>query len=498
MRMLLSLIRVAVLGLSFLIAFSVSATGIQHAFLVQNSGWMEPFYSDPASQLKPLVVAVAKAATNSDDKIFTLAFNQSKGENISPALLGSSTGTVEMSAQLGGLSVARKGAGLAFADTDFTEAVSKTITGPFQTKPGIIWIFTNNKNSPNNDTQTTERNRDFYRLLHLEPSIVKTLVFPLNMPVKGQIFDAQGLMIYALAYGNLAAEVLDRIVTEGRLKQVLTNTPARLKPVDKEAVRIVPELVKDAPNINASLAEDNQTIILDVEANGLMPKVTLQAKLENLFYPYVIKKAVVESYLISNSDRTLMTVNPSAVSDLQPGEKQTVDVSFTLPMAQIPSVWSAQALTAMGKQVILPLTVEMGLKGQQLELSQDFATKLNFLFPGDPISEVFLPPESVQSSQVRVPLVVRIQYPLAPVFAVVFLLLFFLACLVFVGILSQKNKRFEIVVNGNRRIVLLKPFSKIVINDSNGRMVGTIKRGLGNLSLVDLIDGNQINTTPRQ
>ena len=36
-----------------------NAAGIQQAFLVQNSGWMEPFYTDQQSQLKALVGAVA-------------------------------------------------------------------------------------------------------------------------------------------------------------------------------------------------------------------------------------------------------------------------------------------------------------------------------------------------------------------------------------------------------------------------------------------------------
>ena len=44
--------------------FIVSCTSydnIQQAFLVQNSGWMEPFYTDPNSQFKPLISAVANS-----------------------------------------------------------------------------------------------------------------------------------------------------------------------------------------------------------------------------------------------------------------------------------------------------------------------------------------------------------------------------------------------------------------------------------------------------
>ena len=38
------------------------AWAVSHVFLVQDSGWMEPFYADPRSAFKPLVEAVVDAA----------------------------------------------------------------------------------------------------------------------------------------------------------------------------------------------------------------------------------------------------------------------------------------------------------------------------------------------------------------------------------------------------------------------------------------------------
>ncbi|APW47682.1 hypothetical protein [Rhodoferax antarcticus] len=485
--------RAAVVFCAGLVALPAVSAGIQQAFLVQNSGWMEPFYSDPASQLKALVAAVAGAATSADDPVFTLAFSQSKGSNVSPALLASGRGTAAMGRDLAALTVARKGPGAALADTDFKEAISKTITGPFKAAPGIIWIFTNNKNSPDNDAQTAERNRDFYRLLHLEPSITKTLVFALKMPVQGKQFAARGLMVYALAYGKPAAEALDRIMAEGRLTRVLTQAPARLKPVDQDALRIVPVAVKDAPNVSASLGADQRTLVLDVEAAGLVPTVTLQAKLENLFYPYVIQRAGVEASLLGSAERTPVRVEPAVVQGLQPGAAQPVEVSFTLPMAQVPSAWSAQALAAMGKQVLLPMVVEMGLTGQQLTLSENFSAEMRELFPGDPISEVFTPPDSVRASLVRVPLLVRIQYPLLPVLALMGGLLLLVGGLVALGLASRSSKRYELVVDGNKRNVVLKPFASLAIKDGEGRLVGEIKRGLGRPQVLSVAEGHTLN-----
>ena len=485
------------LGSAMGVALPAHASGMQQAFLVQNSGWMEPFYTDPASQLKALVAAVAAATTTPEDKVFTLAFSQSNSTNPSPALLGQGQGAADLARHLGPLAVARKGSGAALADTDFQEAVTKTITGPFKAAPGILWIFTNNKNSPNNDAQTAERNRDFYRLLHLEPSITKTLVFPLKMPVQGKLYAAKGLMVYALAYGQPAAAALDRIMAEGRLTRVLTHVPARLKPVDQDAVRILPETVKNSVNISASLGPDRRTLVLDMDAAQLVPTVALRASLENLFYPYVIRSASVDAVLLASGQRTAVQVNPAAVQGLQPGARQPVDVSFSLPMAQVPSPWSAQALAAMGKQVLLPMTVEIALSGQRLGLSEGFAEELRELFPGDPISEVFTPPESARASTARVPLLVRIQYPLLPVLLLVGTLLALVGGVAALGLMSGRSKRYELMVDGVKRNVVLKPFASLAIKDGEGRPVGEVKRGLGKPQVLGVAEGRALTFTGR-
>lgn len=469
---------------------------IQHAFLVQNSGWMEPFYVDPQSQLKPLVAAVAQAVAAPNDPVSTLAFNQSAGQNVSPRLLRQDRGAQGIQQALQTLQVARKGDGTpkaAMADTDFKEAVLGTITGPFQQAPGILWIFTNNKNSPNNDAQTRERNRDFYSLLHTEPSITKTLAFPLRMPVKGKLYEAHGLMVYALAYGTPAAQALDRIMAQGRLSQVLTKPPARLKPIDQEAVRIVPQTIKDVPNMKASLASDQRTVVLDVAPANYIPQVTLQASLQNMFFPYAIESAHVSGKLLAPTGSADLNVQPAQVSQLQPGASSPVEVSIKLPLAQVPSAWSAQALSAMGKQVLMPMSVELQLEGQKLALSEGFRSDMEALFPGDPISEVFTPPSSVKASQVQVPLLLRVQYPLAPVIALVSGILLLLGGLLTLGLLSSRSKRFDFMVDGNARSITLKPFSSLTLRNAEGQEVGEVRRSLGTPKVIRVQEGHTLS-----
>lgn len=485
--------RFLIAACALLSAGAVHAAGIQQAFLVQNSGWMEPFYTDQQSQLKALVGAVAQAATTPADKVYTLAFSQSSGGHVSPSLIGQGQGGAAVAGQLAGLGLARKSAGGALADTDFQEAVTKTITGPFQSASGIVWIFTNNKNSPNNDSQTAARNRDFYRLLHLEPSITKTVVFPLRMPVQGKLYSAKGLMVYALAYGQPASDALNRILAEGRLSQVLTRPPARLKPVDQDAVRIVPQSVRNSPNVHASLGRDGRTIVLDVDADKLLAQVQLQASLQNMFFPYVIDSARVHATLAGQS--APLSVTPDTIRQLQPGASQSVQVQFALPMAQIPSPWSGKAIAAMGKQVLLPMQATLGLSEQRLAVASTFSQDLQELFPGDPISEIFTPPDSVRASQASVPLLVRIQYPLLPVIVILGGILALILALLALALIGTRATRYKVLVDGVQRQVLLKPFKSVQIRDDNGLDIGEIRRGLGQPVVQRVAEGHTLSLT---
>ncbi|WP_321814194.1 MULTISPECIES: hypothetical protein [unclassified Paraburkholderia] len=470
-----------------------SAAGVQQAFLVQNSGWMEPFYTDPASQFKPLVTAVANAVTAADEPAFLLAFSQSSGDNVSPRVLKAGTGAASFAAALSTLDIARKSAGGALADTDFKEAVVKTITGPFHSAPGIVWIFTNNRNSPGNDQATAARNLDFYKLLHLEPSISKTLVFPLRMSVKGKLYQAQGMMVYALAYGEPAARELDGILKAGRLSQVLTRPPARLKPLDMDAVRIVPESVANTPDVHPSLGSDQRSLVLDVDAGKVVPTIDMRASLQNLFYPYVIKHATVAATLTQGGRTVPVDVSPAAVDDLLPGERKAVQVHLTLPVEQVPSSWSPQALAAMGKQVLMPMSVNLELDDQQLALSDDFKAQLTHDFPGDPISDIFAAPSSVRSSVATVPVVLRIQYPLLPLIVAICSVLALVGGLAALALLSGRSRRYPLVVNDTHRHVVLKPFASVQIRDENGTPVGTVRRGLGRPRVTQVADGHTLS-----
>lgn len=70
------------------------------------------------------------------------------------------------------------------------------------------------------------------------------MAYPLRMPVQGKHFNASGLMVYVLAYGEQAEAELNHLVKSGQMEKVFTQQPALLKPLDKEPVQLIPTGVK--------------------------------------------------------------------------------------------------------------------------------------------------------------------------------------------------------------------------------------------------------------
>ncbi|SBV36773.1 conserved exported hypothetical protein [uncultured Stenotrophomonas sp.] len=472
------------------------AAGMQHAFLVQNSGWMEPFYSDANSQLKPLVGAVATTVARPGDTLTVAAFNQQSQGNASPQVIYEGADPTQATIALRPLQVARKGSG-ALADTDFREAIAATIAGPFHARPGILWIFTNNRNSPGNDPDTVKRNREFYDLVHVDPSITRSLAFPLKMPVKGAHYQATGLMVYALAYGEPAATHLQALVEDGTLGRVFTAAPARLKPLDRDAVRIVPRGVSNSGNVKASLAADGKTLVFDIGASDEVTRINLKAALENLFFPYQIASARVAGTLHAGGTSLPVPVSLQTLDELAPGQAAEVVLDLPVPQGQVPSPWSWAALSAMGKQVTVPATVEIALDQQQLRISDDFRRNLATLFPGDPLSDVFVPPATIQASTARIPIALRVQYPLLPVLLVVGGALLLVVALAMLAMLAGRTARHDIMVDGYKRTVAMKAFATLEVRDLHGNYAGRIKRSLGRPRVIDVAEGHSVASAAR-
>lgn len=488
--------RLATLTLCLLFCGAAQAT-VPQAFLVQNSGWMEPFYTDPQSQFKPLVSALIGAATQPGEHVFVSGFNQSTPQNPSPRLVYAGEAGSAASAAVASIQLAQKFAGGKYADTDFQEAVRSVIVSQFKARPGIIWIVTNNKNSPNNSPDTAARNREFYTILHDEPSIFRTLAFPLKMTVQGPHFKANGLMVYALAYGREASEALQVLVQGQRFRSLITQPPARLKPLDSDVARLVLNGMHDSHGVSAGMAKGQRTIEINVDYAAVKPFLDLTAAIENTSFPYEIVSADVAAAAQTASWQSQLDLKPATIANLQPGSSGSVVLRMPLPSGNIPSVWSFAALSSLGKTYLIPGVLQLRLTNQRLRIASDFTRRLAEIFPGDPLPESFVPPEHSQDSKSAIAFVVRIAYPIYPL-ALLFLLVFLVLGAGGLALTRLNSRRRYAVRIDNEmpKTVYLKTFQSIQIHTAKGELAGLLQRSFGGSLSVKSSSGHRISVDP--
>jgi hypothetical protein len=484
-----------------LLGLAAPAFAIPHVVLVQNSGWMEPFYSDPRSAFKPLVTELVSNVVQPGDALVLAAFNQSRPGAPSPRALLSEqvdakTVHAHVQAALQGLETARKpGAsrtgGAALADTDLGEAVNAALNQVLGGKPGLVWLVTNNRNSPNNDQATAVRNREFYALIHRGAAIDKALAFPLRMPVQGAHYSANGLMVYVFAVGKEGTRALDGLLASGRVQRVITEPPARLKPLDRDTVRLVPRRVEGAPGVALAMDAGGR-LHADVEPDAVAPATRIQWQLENTMYPYTIADATLSARSMLAGENRPIELARHELKQLAPGKAEPLASSMQLPVARLPGKWSMEALKSAGSAYVLPGQIELHLAGQRLVLSQAFRDRMAALFPGDPLPEIFTPPSEIQASTATLPLEVRVHYGAGPLMALLGGALALLAAGAGAAWAYGRPRRVQLTVEDEMRTVHTRAGATQPIYDKAGQQVASLKTTLFGHQLTDLREGAQV------
>jgi hypothetical protein len=478
-----------------LLLFARLAWAVPQVVLVQNSGWMEPFYADPQSPFKPLVAALADSIAQPGDALVLAAFNQSLPGAPSPkGLLSEQAGATtaqHVRAALAGLDTARKPGSAALADTDLGEAVDAAVNGVLQGRPGIVWLVTNNRNSPNNDQATSARNREFYTLIHRGAAIRTALAFPLRMPVKGQHYRANGLMIYAFAVGDGGARALDALLASGHIQRVITEPPARLKPLDRNTVRLVPRRVQDTPDVSFSLDAAGR-LHADVAPDARSPSARVAWQLENTIYPYTITAAHLSARSQLGGEDRPIVLERSDVTRLAPGKAEPLASTMQLPVAQLPGKWSLEALESAGSAWVLPGRIELRLQGQRLALSQAFRERMAALFPGDPLPQIFTPPADIQASTAVLPLEVSVHYGAGPLAALIAAGLALAAAGAGAAYAYGRPRRVQLTVEDELRTVHTRAGAVQPIYDKAGNQIARLKTTLFGHRLLDLREGAQV------
>ncbi|VVO15162.1 hypothetical protein [Pseudomonas fluorescens] len=476
------LVRRSLLIVLTLASSLAAAEPVRQVFLVQNSGWMEPFYLDPSSPFKPLVIQLAAAAAGSS-QVVVGGFNQADAQHPSPDWKYRGPGThAKLAESVNNLTLVRKASG-AYADTDFKEALMAAIKTGLEGREGIIWIITNNKNSPNNSSETQLKNREFYDLLHKETVISRIAAFPQKMPVKGTNYQANGLMIYALAYGEKAGIALEQVLAQPALASLLHDDRVRLKPLTQAAVRFIPTGVKDTPDVSAELAADKQTLILNINVDGSPKTAVLLGQFENQFNPYQIHDARIDMRLDMPGEALQSSISLERLTDLEPGARSP-ELAISMQLPALPSQWSSEVIFSSGYQ--RAGAIEVRLSEQQLRISQQFIARMNELFPGDALPDVFLPSSEASTSATRLPVELHISYPLGPVLVLFGLFVLLLAAALVGKSMIGGKKPITVMVEGIAQNYPLKPFSSASVYDAQQNKVATLKRGLFGAKLENL------------
>jgi hypothetical protein len=478
-----------------LLCMCAPALAVSHVFLVQNSGWMEPFYSDPASQYKPLVTELVSAVAQPGDLMVLAAFNQGLPGAPSPKALLSlkfepKSGREQVAGALANLAVARKPGSNAFADTDLSEAVSAAVDTALAGKPGLVWLLTNNRNSPNNDQETARRNREFYELIHSGGKITRALAFPLKMPVQGEHYKANGLMLYVFGAGAQGASELKALVGRGALAKVITEPAARLKPLDEDTVRLVPRKVTNAPGVSFSMQRN--LLRADVNADTRAPTADIEWELENTIYPYTIADATISARSqLAGEDRPIR-LNDARISDLAPGKSAPLSSLMQLPIKQLPGIWSMEAIGSAGSAHIMPGQIALQLSGQRLTLSQAFRERMAALFPGDPLPDVFTPPARIKRSTVVLPIEVRVHFGLTPLVALIGGVLALIGALASAALALARPRKALVTVEDELRTMHARAGTTRPIFDKAGNKVAQLKTTVFGHQLIDLREGAQV------
>lgn len=455
-----------------------AGSSVPQVFLIQNSGWMLPFYDDPNSKLKDIIQELSdRVRQYSGERQVIASFNQTLGENISPQLHYKGDDRNKINEAIRSIKPAKKPGRTTYTDTDFKEAIVGAITSFSPGQSCLLWIVTNNKNSPNNSPETVERNKEFYHFLQVSDEIKRIVAFPCPMKVRSSSqpnFSANGLMIYAMAYGDPADNLLQQMIA--------ANAPfgkqaARLKPLNAEALTFIPRGVKGNDNVKAFLP-DHKTLVLSFDMANRPEMAEIIGQFRNDFYPYDIRSASagMSSGFKGGKEGILSQLSVDRINDIPAGGLSS-DIIVKISVPPIPSPWNPEVIFGSGYQSIGLIKFE--LKDQQLEISKNFVKAMSELFPNDPLPDLFIPGDQAKSSVTVQPLLIQVVYPVWPILVIGILMLAVIGAVIAGTIILRREKIYRVSVDGMQKPYALRPFGETVIKNSQGERVGILKRGFG-------------------
>jgi hypothetical protein len=379
---------------------------IRHVFLIQNSGFMEPFYHPPNfPAFRDRLQTIIGALVEGHPDVVIASFNQdgqAPGHR-SPLQLSPNGGTAaDVAAALNRLDLPRKPNGYYF-DSDFVQAVSSAVGGYLSDRQGIVWVVTNNQNSPDNTPQIMQRSRDFLEFVDGDPSITGVVALPELMQVTGgplpnrsDRYSQPGFVVYGFAYGPAALEPLLAAIRAAERAPGFGARFAKLKPLEKDPVfQVYTRAEPDGVKVDvADNAWPPRKFIVSGLDEGRIQKITLYGKLVNNLFP----QAITRTRLAIDFNRTTQWEQdlrashnlPETMGTSSSEELPVFEVKIDVPPMTLPTESEINPSEGFAGLVYRTSTLKLDLIGMDLGISGEFRQKMEAIFGLDQIPNIFL------------------------------------------------------------------------------------------------------------
>ena len=453
---------------------------VRQVFLIQNSGWMEPFYLDQSSPLKPFVGNLVSRSNLKGVDVVLASFNQDgqvPGRRSPEVLFEGPYNKAAVNDAIGRIDLPRKPSG-AYADADFRGALVGTFQRLLKGQQGIIWIVTNNKDAPDNNPAVIDNTKAFYRALRESPHITSIAAFPMRKVVTGPNFKEKGLIIYAIAYGERASTALSAILRDGApVRSLFPAPPVKLKPLSEDPVEL--QLTSTAAEVDASVIQGR--LVINGAAGGEASTVRLQGRLKNTYYPQNIARAQLSSSWNARDPqlaKATVSMKPTILTEI-PAYGQSGPVALDLKLPAIPRQSGFAGI--FEDERVLTGEVEIRLDDLQFSLDRGFVSRISAISGGDTIQaqqaeaamaahlpEVFLDYRRVSSASMRVPVQITFRYSAWPLILLIGLGLLLLALLAFFAIVMTRPRPYTVRVGQSDLNISIKPGETRTLSDAYG------------------------------
>ncbi|MCJ2054285.1 hypothetical protein [Methylobacterium sp. J-070] len=389
----------AILALLVLPGGVARAETPRQLFLIQDSGWMEPFLAAEGSRFRPLIEALVAATAIGDGAVAIATFDQD-GQvpgRTSPRILYDGPYRADrIRAAVTAIDLPRKAGGRAYADADFNGALLGGIRSGLHGRDGVIWMITNNKNAPGNSAEVERNTAAFYATLRAAPAFTRIVAHPVRMPLQGRSFSETGFVIYGIGYGPAGGRALDAVLAAPGLSALFSHPPVTLKPVPAGALALRFDRL-DSGGLEAEL-ENGVLVVRGADAvGGAVLHIT--GHLRNGLYPQRVAAARLALDWSEAQPGTALArarIVPDAIAELAPqAESPPLTVTLTLP--PIPRPDGIAGLLAGSRHVDGLLTLR--LTDLRLALDPAFLDRVRPIF-GSGLFAVDQPTGSVAADPV--------------------------------------------------------------------------------------------------